>query len=158
MLEKVRPTTHRESGQDSEPETGLSEGRLALVHRYMVDAEEADLAASAPGKSNTERAPAETRTAAAQEQARRDAAARTQRRRERERRRTPDISLTGEFEQASTGNEPRKPREETRGPKALVKADKRAAKEAARQIAALEKKEARERKALAKAAARRKAV
>jgi|GEM_PF-6744235 len=40
--------------------------------------------------------------------------------------------------------------------KALSKAERRAAKNAARLVAALEKKEARERKALAKAAARRK--
>jgi hypothetical protein len=39
--------------------------------------------------------------------------------------------------------------------KALVKADKSAAKQAAKLMAALEKKEARERKALAKAATRR---
>jgi hypothetical protein len=42
--------------------------------------------------------------------------------------------------------------------KAVAKADRRAAKQAARQMAALEKKEARERKALAKAAARRRSA
>lgn len=172
MLEKVRPNTHRENGPDLQPEAGLSEGRLALVYRYMVDAEEA------------EQSEEEASTTAAQEQARCDAAARTQRRLERERRRAkrlsatagttkleadaaaadgsvraPAISLTdvaGEAEEAPRSNGLPEPGGETRSRKALVKADQRAAKQAARQIAALEKKEARERKALAKAAARRK--
>jgi 16S rRNA U1498 N3-methylase RsmE len=47
--------------------------------------------------------------------------------------------------------------EEVDGPKAVARAEKRAAKQAARRIAALEKKEARERKALAKAARRKRA-
>jgi len=47
------------------------------------------------------------------------------------------------------------PGEDVRTRKRLVKADKLAAKKAARELASLEKKEARERKALAKAAARR---
>src|SRR5689334_2615493 len=43
MLGKVRtPLTHPANGSDPQPKTGLSEGRLALVHRYMIDAEEAE--------------------------------------------------------------------------------------------------------------------
>lgn len=63
----------------------------------------------------------------------------------------------GAVEEVASGNGRRAdPRDEARARKALVKADKSAAKQAARLMAALEKKEARERKALAKAAARRK--
>jgi hypothetical protein len=58
-------------------------------------------------------------------------------------------------EEAGSGDDSLDPREAVRARKALARADKRAAKQAARQIAALEKREARERKALAKAAARR---
>jgi hypothetical protein len=49
----------------------------------------------------------------------------------------------------------RRATEKVDGPRAVARADKRAAKQAARRIAALEKKEARERKALAKAARRK---
>jgi hypothetical protein len=59
-------------------------------------------------------------------------------------------------EEVARGNGRPDSREKARTRKALVKADKLAAKQAARRMAALEKKEARERKALAKAAARRK--
>jgi hypothetical protein len=59
-------------------------------------------------------------------------------------------------EETARLNDRTDPREEAQTRKELVKADKVAAKQAARRIAALEKKESRERKALAKAAARRK--
>jgi hypothetical protein len=65
--------------------------------------------------------------------------------------RTNGVSVA---EQADT-NGRLDPREDVRTRKRLVKADKLAAKKAARELASLEKKEARERKALAKAAARR---
>jgi hypothetical protein len=58
-------------------------------------------------------------------------------------------------EGAASGNGRTDPGKDARARKALVKADKSAAKQAAKLMAALEKKEARERKALAKAATRR---
>lgn len=184
VLEKVRPTTHRGNGSDREPEAGLSEGRLSLVHRYMVDAEQAE-ALGLEAAAKAEARATEARAAAAQEQARREAAERTRRRMERERRRaeklgkdtaaakpatdpaaekTPEHAPPTDLKDAashpvqgpiSVGDHP-DPRETIRTRKARARADKRAAKQAAREIAALEKREARERRALAKAAARRK--
>ena len=166
VLEKVRPITHRGNGSDPEPEVGLSEGRLSLVHRYMVDAEEARTREPTP-------------VTPIQEQAGREAAERTRRRMERERRRAQEQSakaaraepnagaasegtrgraevLSAAAEEAVIGNGHPDPGKVVRAGNALARADRRAAKQAAREIAALEKREARERKALAKAAARRK--
>ena len=188
MLGKVRPTTHRGNGSDPQPRAGLSEGRLALVHRYMVDAEEAEARARAAAETDEARAPQEaSAAAAAREQARREAAERVRIRAEMERRRdeervaeapTTEPELTppaaGEtlqrvratvtnvaplaVEEVVKGNGRPDAREEARARKALAKADKRGAKQAAQRIAALEKREARERKALAKAAARRRSA
>lgn len=186
MFEKVRPTTHRGNGSDSLPKAGLSDGRLALVHRYMIDAEEAEGLARDAAEKAEARAREEASAAAAREQARREAAEQARIHTEEiERRRagtlfaragTPkpetDASPVEEalqrapgavtdvapraVEEVASGHGRPDPSEEARSRKALVKADKLAARQAARQMAALEKKEARERKALAKAAARRK--
>jgi hypothetical protein len=72
--------------------------------------------------------------------------------------RLTDVPSGGRLEEAAKGNGQPDPRKQARARQTLAKADQRAAKQAARQIAALEKKESRERKALARAAARRKAV
>ena len=56
MLEKVSATRHRDDGAGPDPRAGLSEGRLALVHRYMIDAEEAKERARAEGEKNAARA------------------------------------------------------------------------------------------------------
>jgi hypothetical protein len=185
VLEKVRPIVHRENGSDPQPETGLAKDRLALVHRYMVDAQQAEASrrdAEEQEARSHEAAPA----AAAGEQGAGEAADRMRRLREREQRRAErlvaeagtkreaappaaeetlervpatrltDVPSGGTVEEAAKGNGQPDPREEAQARKTLAKADERAAKQAARQIAALEKKESRERKALAKAAARRK--
>jgi hypothetical protein len=182
VLERVRPTARR--GSDPEREAGLSEDRLTLVHRYMVDAEQAEALGGEAVEKEEASAHEPALGAAAQEHARREDAERTGRRRKRERRRaaklaaeaastehradpaakTPErapstdlkdvVSAGGEAPVSEDGRQD--PRKAARARKALVKADKRTAKQAARQIAALEKREARERKALAKAAARRK--
>jgi hypothetical protein len=160
VLEKVRPTTHRGIGSDPEPEAGLSEGRLSLVHRYMVDAEQAEALGLEAGAKEEARA-TEARAAAAQEQARREAAERTRRRMERERRRAaklgketaaakpatdpaaektpehaPPTDLkdvgTGDLGEAVSRNDARDPREAVRARKALARADKHAAKQAAK--------------------------
>jgi hypothetical protein len=147
----------------------------------MIDAEEAEVLARAAAENAEARVPEET-GAAALEQARRKAAeqART-RTEEKERRRAEPLLIAGAatikpeaveepvgamapvtkvapraVEEVARGSGRPDPRDEARARKALVKADKLAAKQAARRMAALEKKEARERKALAKAAARRK--
>jgi hypothetical protein len=152
----------------------------------MIDAEEAEVLARATAEKAEARAREETSAAAARGQARREAAEQARIRTEEiERRRaetlfaraaTPkpeaDASPVEEIlqrtpgavtnvapravEEVARGNGRPDPREEARARNALVKADKLAARQAARQMAALEKKEARERKALAKAAARRK--
>ena len=127
---------------------GLSDGRLALVHRYMIDAEEAEVLARAEEMERRRAEPliagASTTKPEAVEEPMRAVAPVTK-------------VAPGPIEEVASGNGQRAdPRDEARARKALVKADKSAAKQAARQMAALEKKEARERKALAKAAARRK--
>ena len=61
MLGRVRPTTHRGNGSASEPEVGLSDGRLALVHRYMIDAEEAEAGRGLPRRPTRRRAKAPAR-------------------------------------------------------------------------------------------------
>ena len=186
MLGKVRrPITHRTDGSDPQPKAGLSDGRLSLVHRYMIDAEEAEARKCAAAEEVEARAGALVRereaqaAAAAEEQARREAVERelmrldleqlqAERARARAARSAPaDNTFVGKIHSAasigSLGFAPRLTRE-TGGliaPDGEVAAeevrqsDKRAARQAARRIAALEKKEARERRALAKAAMRR---
>jgi len=176
----VRPTTHRGNGSDSQPIAGLSDGRLALVHRYMIDAEEAEVLARAAAENGEARAREET-GAAALERARREAAEQARTGTEEMERRRVEPLIAGAatikpeaveepvgamapvtkvgprtVEEVARGSGRPDPRDGARARKALVKADKLAAKQAARRMAALEKKEARERKALAKAAARRK--
>ena len=142
----MRPTTHRGNGSDSQPIAGLSDGRLALVHRYMIDAEEAEVLARA---EEMERRRAEPLIAGA-------ATTKPEAVEEPIRAMAPVTKVApGAVEEVARGDRP-DPRDEARARKALMKADKSAAKQAARRMAALEKKEARERKALAKAAARRK--
>lgn len=174
MLGKVRPPmTHPANGSDPQPEPGLSEGRLALVHRYMIDAEEAEVRKLAAAKEAAARARAEAQereaqaAAAAEEQARREAAERELMRLEVERlraekararaiRSAPAIGTVGggTYSPASVNGRGLAPRV-IGGVKDVGQEDKRAAKQAARLMAALEKKEARERRALAKAALRR---
>lgn len=159
MLGKVRPTTRRANGSAPLPAAGLSKARLDLVHRYMIDAEEAETrerSAAAEQEEARVRADAQAR-AAAEEQTRREAAERTRIRMVHARRRDEPAAPTA-LQLADHEPAPRERplvSEGVRGTEAPARAEKRAAKQAARQIAALEKREARERKALAKAAARR---
>ena len=180
----MRRYTHRENGSDSQPKAGLSEDRLALVYRYMIDAEQAE-ASGRDAEEEEARTHEAAAAAAAREQGAREDTDRVRRHRERGQRRAerlvaeagtkreaappaaeetlervPSTRLTdvpsgGTVEEAAKGNGQPDPRNEARARKTLAKADQRAAQQAARQFAALEKKEARERKALAKAAARR---
>jgi hypothetical protein len=151
----------------------LSEARLALVQRYMVDADEEETAA----RGRIEPVAADVR-----EQAQREAAGPRRQRSKTQRRHrervVADAIPTSEAARPvveemlppaptvgpnvppyatadPAGGQPQPDlRKEARVRKALAKANKRAA----RRIAALEKKEAREMKALAKAAARRRTV
>jgi hypothetical protein len=149
MLGKVRLSAHDRNGS----EAGLSEGRLALVHRYMIDAEEAEARAQLVAQKPEEPARvAEQARAASGEHAGREAAERRPIRPTTERRRAE--KLVFEEEKACDNGRP-DAKEEGQARKALARAEKRAAKQAAQRIATLEKREARERKALAKAAARR---
>ena len=178
--------THPANGSDPQPRAGLSEGRLALVQRYMIDAEEAEARKLAAAEEAAVRARAEARereaqtAAAAEEQARREAAERelmhlevdrlrAERARARAVRSAPAIgTLGGGMHSAASvnGRGPAPsviggvergipPKGEARAGKDVGQDDKRTAKQAAQRIAALEKKEARERRALAKAAMRR---
>lgn len=151
----------------------------------MIDAEEAKGLARAAAESANARAHEDAMAAAVQEQRRREAAEQARERAERELLRTERLLANGAtaeqeaahgesaetpqlaaaavthvvprmVEEEAIGNSRPDPGEVARRLKEHAKADKRAAKHAARQMAALEKKEARERKALAKAAARRK--
>jgi colicin import membrane protein len=137
MFGKVRPTAHRGNGSELQPKAGLSEGRIALVQRYMHEAEESEAGAQPAAEKTEERADVATQVPIRRTAARRRAE-----------------KLLSEEETAWADGRP-DAKEEARALKALARADERAAKEAAQRIAALEKKEARERKALAKAAARR---
>jgi succinoglycan biosynthesis transport protein ExoP len=47
VIRKVRPSTHRGDGEAPTPAAGLSEDRLTLVERYMIDAAEAESRAQA---------------------------------------------------------------------------------------------------------------
>jgi colicin import membrane protein len=146
-----------------QPRESLSSDRLALVERYMIDAEEAEArartaekAAEAPArladeqlrlepKREREASPAEAAHPQAEEQLAPEAApART----------TAEVESNGQPQQAVRRPAPTA-REEARRRKAIAKAERQAAKQAARLAAAVEKREARERKALAKAAAKR---
>jgi hypothetical protein len=187
VLGKVRPTTHRGDEPTLEPEVGLSDGRLALVHRYMIDAEEAEARRAAV---ETDAAPAQAparprpsaRTAAEvqQRRARTDKLPLPPRREQRQAEERPAETARIELEPDGAGQEaPRPARSSVNGVAAVAveavpevirpahaegqaparravgRDEKRAAKQAARLLAALEKREARERKALVKAAARR---
>jgi hypothetical protein len=139
-----------------QPRESLSSDRLALVERYMLDADEAE---------------ARSRAAAKEAEAHAQRAAEEQLRREAERRRNvqapqrePDVVLTPEVPAEVEADEhPAQLSErltaiakgEARRHKSPAKAERQAAKEAARLAVAAEKREARERKALAKAAAKR---
>jgi hypothetical protein len=156
---KVRLPTHRHDGLNGDRGVSLSAERLALVQRYMVDAEEAKA----------------LELRAAEEQARREVEERLAREADRrrvlaeaaERRAAPrdGIDVRPPAPEAAAPPEIRlppapheaPPAQDPRSLKALQKADRRAAKEAARQVAAAERREARERKALAKAIAKRQA-
>jgi hypothetical protein len=121
--------THR--GHSSTPESqGLSEARRALVYRYMTGEEVVPVQ---PQRFGTPEGSPHTMEQSA--------------------------NPTATARNAGRATKPahRGATEEVDGPKAVARADKRAAKQAARRIAALEKKEARERKALAKAARRKRA-
>jgi hypothetical protein len=185
MLGKVRPSTHRGNGSDPQTKSGLSEGRLALVHRYMIDAEEAEARARAGAEEDAVRARAQAKeraareAAAAEERARQEAAERALMRLDVARLRAEKARATavlaeprddtlskemlarasakakGLTEESTNGKSRLHPKKEAPNGEELAEADKRAARQAARLIAALEKKEARERRALAKAAARR---
>ena len=150
---------------------GLSVDRLALVERYMIDAEVAEARAKSTADvarlaehATEKRAQrdAEELQHAAQEGAQREAEGLQRAAQERARREETGLVLgaarTG-FEVDDVADQPARTtaKHEARTPKALAKAERRAAKHSARVVAAMEKKEARERKALAKAAAKREA-
>lgn len=172
MFAKVRPAIDRGTRSAPEPIAGLSEGRLALVHRYMIDAEEAEALAQTAAERAQKRPPAEVvgeeraGPAIAERRAKVPAAEATTARRGADGPATEEIPRpvpakaranggSRVVEQTVPTRDQLDPREEARARKRLVNADKRAAKQAVRELAALEKKELRERKALAKAAARR---
>jgi hypothetical protein len=171
MARKVRIPTRTDDDSELEPPGGLSEERLALVNRYMADEEKAPVqplrlvrTEEPPETRELPKEPLSTGNGAAPaadgevvpaparhffqpekpldttEQPREPAGAL----------RYPERPGTAEFD--------RRAGSEVRELRAVAKADKQAAKEAARRLAALEKKEARERKALAKAAARRRSA
>ena len=136
---------------------------MALVERYMIDAEEAEARAkSAPenvvrlsqreheavkrvAEEPAQRHAEELRTAV--ERTRREGNGFVRRE-----------TVTGlDVDEVDDPPVRTTARQEARTPKELAKAERRAAKHAARVVAVMEKKEARERKALAKAAAKREA-
>jgi hypothetical protein len=151
----------------------------------MIDAEEAEARARAAAEADEAHARAEALAAAARQRAWREAAEQARiHTRETEQRRAetlfaraaktkpeaapsaaletfqpPPITVKNlaprALEEAARTNGRPNLKEEFRARKAVAKADKQASKQAAQRIASLEKKEARERKALAKAAARR---
>lgn len=188
MLEKARPPKHRINRANSQEPAGLSEGRLALVQRYMIDADEAAAGMRATVERDDARLDARARDTArtvsvAEEQARFEAAERQKMRLQIERRRVATaqscsvhsesaVDTTGEtvlhrpsgvardaspiaIGEVAPARNGVVAKEEARTVQDRARADKRAAKLAARRIAALKKQEAQERRALAKAAARR---
>ena len=64
---------HRENGSAPQPKTGLAKGRLALVHRYMVDAQQAEASGRDAAEEEAHAREPEP-TAAAGEQGAREAA------------------------------------------------------------------------------------
>jgi hypothetical protein len=118
----------------SAPRERLSNERLALVERYMIDAEEAE----ARRRAAVELLELEERRAA-EERLHRAAA-------------TQARPATVEEPIRHTSLPVEQPDDDRR---ALERAERRSAKEAAKLAEAFQKKEARERKALAKAAAKR---
>jgi hypothetical protein len=165
VLGKVRIPTHRGNGSAEQPTVGLSGDRLALVERYMIDAEEAEARAQSAAKTGVR--PAEQRAEGKSAQPPRAGRKLPQRAPEEEVRVAAQQPLHDgpaatvnaglHFGEAADQSVSSTGRQDARSRKALVKAERRAAKHAARVVAAMEKKEARERKALAKAAARREA-
>jgi hypothetical protein len=183
VLGKVRPTTYRKSEPESEPEVGLSDGRLALVHRYMIDAEDAEaqaLAAAGAAEAHPRArvlANAAGRVAVEAEERRKTPGPSRDPERARPQleewaagRATPEPEMVGGADPVArnVSEIPEAPKPERRSVapsphggqgartvRAVAKEEKRAAKHAAQVLAAMEKREARERKALAKAAARR---
>jgi hypothetical protein len=168
VLGKVRVPTHRGNGSGPKPTTRLSEDRLALVQRYMVDAEEAEARAQAVSieAENAAQAAAENAKAWAQrateerarreaERARRNAEA-AQREAARQQIRRSATKVEARPAPKVEASQPDRPAAARQAPpragKQLAKAERRAAEQAARVAASLEKREARERKALAKAA------
>ncbi len=149
MRQKAGIPTFRGRQSAQEPRTTLSADRLALVQRYMIDAEEAEARArSAAARAESSVSPtAAERVPPEAERGRHAAAERLAR--------VAAIGLGAEEE----GHQPARPRatQDDHARRALAKAERQAAKQAARIVAAMEKSEARERKALAKAAARREA-
>jgi hypothetical protein len=140
--------------QASQRRESLSSDRIALVQRYMIDAEEAEARGRVAAREAEARA-AEAQLHREAERARRNAQAA---------RREPEAVLTPE---APAEVEPDEhpgqlserlialARSEARRHKVRARAERQAAKEAARLAVAAEKRESRERKALAKAAAKR---
>jgi hypothetical protein len=171
----ARPQRERSTPQ---PEAGLSDGRLALLDRYMADVEEAEARTRAAAEADQARAQAQARvempTRSAAEAREQHEFGRAPVRPQRVRRIEPGPGRdAGEEAPQPTRHTVngvagvavdyipellRRPsaKEEARARRAAAKEDRRTAKQAARMIAALEKREARERRALAKAAARRK--
>jgi hypothetical protein len=140
----------------SQPRESLSNDRLALVERYMIDADEAEARSRAAAKE------AEAQAQRAAEEQRREAE--RVRRNAQAAQREPDVVLTPALPAEVELDEHRAQlserltaiaRGEARRHKSPAKAERQAAKEAARLAVAAEKREARERKALAKAAAKR---
>lgn len=211
MPRKVRIPTRNGDEEELEPLTGLSEDRLALVNRYMVEEETGPVqpprlvrAEEAPEPTELPREPRITGNGAAPATPDRVVPVQPPRLVRVEEPPPEPTELPREAlsnghgatppthdevvpvqprrfwkpeERPATTEPPREPAAvvrapepraaaeidrragtETREPRAVAKADKQAAKEAARRMAALEKKEARERKALAKAAARRRSA
>lgn len=126
---------------------GLSQNRLALVERYMIDAEEAEGRSQSAAEKAEELALATT-----EERMRLDTP--------RPRRGAEELAVsvtTSEPDVFENQFARSRAKQEARAREALAKSERRAARRAARVVAALEKREARERKALAKAAVKREA-
>jgi hypothetical protein len=134
----------------------MSDDRLSLVQRYMIDAEEAE----ARARAATEKSEPYARRAAAEQTPRLvEQAGREAEEGPRQMEAPPAAAATREAEQAECAAQGAmhltKTKQDGQTRTALERAEQRAVKEAARLAAALEKREARERKALAKAAAKR---
>ena len=180
--------TRRDRSSAPEPPDGLAETRLALVHRYMTDGEvvppqprRPSQPEAAPDTSEQSRESTAGRHSSAPETPDEPAGDRLPPlarsvtneepgpvgpRRPVQPEEPPDTTEQSRESSATVRDPERRATvrvdhgadDEVRRRKAIAKADRRAMKQAARQMAALEKKEARERKALAKAAARRRSA